>query len=53
MDARIAMEAAKFGLAYSLSLAESIVYATARVEDALLWTRGKHIENLSGVKIVP
>ncbi|GHV52196.1 hypothetical protein FACS1894216_07900 [Synergistales bacterium] len=49
IDMNLAIEAAKLGLSYHLPLADSIIYATARMENALLWTQDKHFEKLSGV----
>jgi predicted nucleic acid-binding protein len=53
LDARLAMDAAKLGLLHRLPLADSVIYATAKAEGALLWTQDAHFENLAGVKFVP
>jgi predicted nucleic acid-binding protein len=50
LDANLAVEAAKVGAKYKLSLADSIIYATAKTQNALIWTQDKHFENLVDVK---
>jgi predicted nucleic acid-binding protein len=47
---KLAIDSAKIGLTYKLPLADSIIYATAKAEGALLWTQDSHFENLSGVR---
>jgi predicted nucleic acid-binding protein len=46
----LAIDAAKIGLSYKLPLADSVIYATAKAEGALLWTQDAHFENLAGVR---
>ena len=46
----IALEAAKAGVIYHLPLADSIIFATAKKRNALIWTQDKHFEKLSDVK---
>jgi predicted nucleic acid-binding protein len=46
----LAIDAAKIGLSYKLPLADSVIYATAKAEGALLWTQDTHFENLAGVR---
>jgi predicted nucleic acid-binding protein len=53
LDIKLAMEAAKVGVYLKLSLADSIIYATAKSQEALLWTQDKHFENLPDVKYTP
>jgi predicted nucleic acid-binding protein len=50
LDANLAIETAKVGAKYKLSLADSIIYATAKTQNALIWTQDKHFENLADVK---
>jgi predicted nucleic acid-binding protein len=50
LDESLAIEAAHFGLRHKLPLADSIIYATARRFDALLWTRDADFKDLPGVK---
>ncbi len=42
----LAMSAARFGL----PLADSLIYATARQNEATLWTQDAHFEGLPGVR---
>lgn len=46
----LAMVAAKTSLELALPMADSIILATARLHNALLWTQDEHFSNLSGVK---
>lgn len=50
LDAALSLRAAALGLRHKLLLAESIVYATARQADALLWTQDPDFEHLPGVR---
>lgn len=50
LDATLALHAAALGLRHKLPLADSIVYATARAGDALVWTQDADFEGLPGVK---
>ena len=52
LDMKLAIDAAKLGLAHKLPLADSCVYATAKAEKAWLWTQDEHFEKLSGVKFI-
>ena len=52
LDSRLALEAAKLSLEESLPLADSIILATARAYDAILWTQDSDFEHISGVKFV-
>jgi predicted nucleic acid-binding protein len=49
VDAPLCLEAAHF----SLPLADSLMYATARRHDAVLWTQDEDFEGLEGVKYFP
>lgn len=49
----LAMMAARTSLELSLPLADSVILATARFHDALLWTQDAHFYNLSGVRYFP
>lgn len=46
----VALEAARVSLAEGLALADSIMLATARLEDATFWTQDAHFEGLEGVE---
>ncbi|HBG07875.1 MAG: twitching motility protein PilT [Geobacteraceae bacterium GWC2_58_44] len=48
----LAMVAAKTSLELALPMADSIILATARLHNALLWTQDDHFSNLSGVQYV-
>jgi hypothetical protein len=36
-----------------LPMADSLILATARARDALLWTQVEHFKDISGIKYVP
>lgn len=48
----IALTAADMSLQFSLPMADAIVYATARSENALLVTSDEHIRGLESVKFI-
>jgi toxin FitB len=50
LDSRLALEAAAVGHEEGLSLADSVIYATARLHDALLWTQDEHFAGKAGVR---
>ena len=50
LDNRLAVDAACFGVEHKLPLADSIIYATARRHDAILWTQDRDFKGLEGVK---
>jgi predicted nucleic acid-binding protein len=50
MTSRLAMAAAKISLELSLSMADSMILATARIHNATLWTQDAHFKDLAGVK---
>lgn len=52
LDESLAIEAAQYGLQFKLPLADSIIYATARRFEAVLWTRDSDFEDLPGVKFL-
>ena len=49
----LAMAAAKTSLELALPMADSIILATARLHDAILWTQDEHFRGLSGVRFAP
>ncbi len=53
MTAGIAINASKISLQHDLPMADSIILATARVYDCVVWTQDSHFEHLSGVKFFP
>ncbi len=50
IDARLADEAAVLGARHKLALADSLIYAVARLHQAELWTQDRHFENLPVVR---
>ena len=53
LDEPLAIEAARCGLEFKLPLADSIIYATARRCDAVVWTQDHDFEGLPGVRYFP
>ena len=53
LDASIALSAAKLGLDFKLPLADSIILATARANNALIWTQDSDFKDIDGVKYIP
>jgi toxin FitB len=52
LDTSIAMRAAKLGVELGLPLADSVILATARAQDAAVWTLDAHFKGLPGVRFV-
>ncbi len=50
MDAAIATEAAKLSIEHKLHATDAIIYATAILYDAKLYTSDAHFKNLPGVE---
>jgi predicted nucleic acid-binding protein len=50
LSTAIALSAADFSAEYSLSFADSVIYATARFHNALLISSDAHFEGLPDVK---
>ncbi|MCU0952835.1 MAG: type II toxin-antitoxin system VapC family toxin [Burkholderiaceae bacterium] len=50
LDATLALEAARLGLAHKLPLADSVMLATARLNSATLWTQDADFDGLDGVR---
>lgn len=53
LDSELAINAASYGIAHKLPLADSIIFATARKYDATLWTQDTDFQDLPGVKFYP
>jgi len=53
LDAKIALSAADFFVQHKLPLADSIIYATVRNQNATLWTQDEHFKGLPHVKYFP
>jgi len=47
------MVAARTSLELALPLADSIILATARLHDAILWTQDEHFRKIPGVRYFP
>jgi PIN domain. len=52
LNRQLALNAAKISLDFKLALADSIILATARANNATLWTQDEHFKGLEGVKYV-
>jgi predicted nucleic acid-binding protein len=50
LSATLAIEAAKLSLETGLAMADSVILATARAEDAVLWTQDAHFEGFERVE---
>lgn len=48
----IALLGAQLSLEHGLALADSLIYATARAYNAILWTQDVHFAGLDGVRYV-
>ena len=53
LDAELALDAALLGHREKLAFADSILYAVARRNNALLWTQDEHFHGLPGVRYRP
>ena len=53
LDSKLAVDAAVMGLELKLPLADSIIYATARKFDAVVWSQDADFKDLPGVKYFP
>ena len=52
LDREIALIAAELSFELKLPMADSIILATARANDAILWTQDEHFKGLAGVKYI-
>jgi predicted nucleic acid-binding protein len=50
LSSSLAMVAAKTSLELALPMADSIILATARLSNAILWTQDEHFSGLPGVR---
>ena len=53
LDSELAIDAASYGLAHKLPLADSVIYATARKFDATLWTQDSDFKALQKIRYYP
>lgn len=49
----LALQAAKISLDYKIPMADSIILATARAHEAVLWTQDHYFMDIEGVKYLP
>jgi len=53
LTVQLAIAASKLSLEHGLPMADSIVLATAKAFDAILWTQDSDFKNMPGVKYFP
>lgn len=53
LNANIAMDASKLSLQHHLPMADSIILATARAYDCVIWTQDSDFQNIEGVNYFP
>ena len=53
LDSGLALDAAYCGVEYKLPLADSIIYATTRKHEAVLWTQDIDFKDLNNVRHYP
>lgn len=52
VDESLALSAAKISHDLKLPMADSLILATARANNAILWTQDEHFKNIDGVKFI-
>ncbi|MDP2430866.1 MAG: type II toxin-antitoxin system VapC family toxin [Pseudomonadota bacterium] len=52
VDSRLALSAARLSTDFKLPMADSLILATARMQDATVWTQDSHFEGLPGVRYI-
>lgn len=52
LDRHIAIHATEISYELKLAMADSIILATAREHNAILWTQDEHFRNIEGVKYI-
>lgn len=53
LDAMLALDAARLSLDTGLAMADAVILATARADDAVLWTQDAHFDGLENVEFRP
>ena len=53
LNANIAMDASKLSLQHDLPMADSIILATARAYDCVIWTQDSDFQQIEGVNYFP
>ena len=49
----LAIAASKISLEHGLTMADSVIIATAKAFDAVIWTQDSDFKNIAGVKYFP
>jgi predicted nucleic acid-binding protein len=52
LDAALALQAARISVGFGLPMADSVILATARAHNAMLWTQDSDLEGMQGVRYV-
>jgi toxin FitB len=52
LTSSLALSAAQLSVEYKLPMADSLILATARVHEAVLWTQDEHFKDLPGVRYI-
>jgi len=52
LDRQLAVDAAQISNELKLAMADSIILATARAHNAILWTQDEHFKDIEGVKYI-
>jgi toxin FitB len=52
LDRQTALQAAQVSITHKIPMADSIIYATALANEAVLWTQDEHFKGLAGVKFI-
>jgi len=53
LNSALSLDAARISLDTGLAMADSIILATARSREAVLWTQDAHFEGLPGIEFRP
>lgn len=53
LNSALSLDAARISIDAGLAMADSIILATARSREAVLWTQDAHFEGLAGVEFRP
>lgn len=52
VDASIAVRAARLSCEFKIPMADSLIYVTARMNNAIVWTQDYDFKDLEGVKFI-
>ena len=52
LDEELSISAAKVSSENNFAMADSIIYATARAQNATLWTQDEHFKGIEGVEYI-